>query len=198
MNNNEEKKKMNPFILVLFAGVIPLFVVAILAVFVLEMAGVEVVDWAKEKTSNVPIVGEMIKEDQPTEESTQKLEAAQAKLQERQDEITELENSIGDLESTIKQLEDEILRLEHRNDSNNNTEENQNPEEDVANEMIQSFTEMKGKQAAQILESIDDDQLVVRILTGMEPGDRGEILQRMTKEKAARYTELVMETMENE
>ncbi|MFD1336112.1 MotE family protein [Oceanobacillus iheyensis] len=198
MNNKEEKKKINPFILVFFAGVIPLFVVAILAVFILEMAGVEVVDWAKEKTSNVPIVGEMIKEDQPVTQSSPELETAQAKLQEKQDEVIELENSIGDLESTIKQLEDEILRLEHRDDSTNNTEEDQNPEEEVANEMIQSFTEMKGKQAAQILESIEDDQLVVRILEGMEPADRGEILQRMTKDEAARYTELVMAAMENE
>ncbi len=51
---------------------------------------------------------------------------------------------------------------------------------------------MKSKEAAAILENLEDD-LAVDILEEMSTGDRGDILQKMELEAATTYTKMLIE-----
>lgn len=58
--------------------------------------------------------------------------------------------------------------------------------------MTRTLESMKSKEAAAILENLEDD-LAVTILEEMSTGDRGDILQQMNVEAATIYTQMLME-----
>lgn len=58
--------------------------------------------------------------------------------------------------------------------------------------MTKTLEGMKSKEAAAILENLEDD-LAVDILEEMSTGDRGDILQKMELEAATTYTKMLIE-----
>ena len=62
----------------------------------------------------------------------------------------------------------------------------------VVQDYAQAYSEMKPKEAAAIFEEMTDNlDLVARILSVMEPDDRGKILGVMDEEIAARITKIM-------
>ncbi|WP_337020410.1 MotE family protein [Oceanobacillus massiliensis] len=189
-NTNNQKKKMNPFLWFLFAIVIPVIILIALAVIVLGVAGFNVIDWAKEKGNDIPVVSEMVTTD---EESSveQEEQQVQAAMDDKNQEIEVLNQTIRDLEANVDQLEQENVKLENKQETT--TEEA--AEEDTAEQGIEivvgPYEEMKSDRAAQIIQNLDSD-MAVRILKEISTEARGEILEAMEPESAAEFTQLLI------
>jgi Uncharacterized conserved protein len=56
--------------------------------------------------------------------------------------------------------------------------------------LVDVYSNMKAKQAGQVLETLDE-RTAVRILAGMRGRQAGEILNNITPEKAARLSEML-------
>lgn len=185
-----EKKsgaKPNPILWFVFVFVIPTIVATTLAIVILGVAGIDVVSWAKDKASQVPVVSTWIEEDEEKNLEEQN-EKAQVKIDEQNEEISQLNQEITDLEGTIDQLNQEILKLE-TSDERTTLEDEDVEEIDTIKKMSASFKEMKSKQAALIIEDLEED-IAIDILKELSNDVRGSILEAMDPSQAAHLTTL--------
>ncbi|MEN2766447.1 MotE family protein [Ornithinibacillus xuwenensis] len=183
----EEKEKMNPFLWFLFAIVIPIIIAITLTVIVFAVAGVNVVDWAKNTGNNIPVLSSIITTDEEARE-TQKEEDIQGRLDAKDAEIEQLTADNTNLESTIEQLEQEIVKLERDLNASSNVEDTTDETQETVKQISSSFSEMKSEQAALILQELEDD-VAIAILSEMSNEDRGLIMESMTPDRAATLTE---------
>src|SRR5699024_9695767 len=112
MSKRQAESKSNPVLWFLFASVIPLTLVVSLRLFILNLSGVDVTGWTKDKLSDAPIISAIVTktEEKQTEE---KVEKSESKVVEKSSEMETSILTIAALEGQIKQLEDEFLRLEN-------------------------------------------------------------------------------------
>lgn len=184
-------KKTNPFLAFLLVVVVPVIVTTILVIIILSVAGVNVIDWTKDKASNIPGISKLV----TTEEQKQgkvALERANSRIEEQNGKITELEAEISSLEDTIEQLNNELLRNENERESMENINETStNTEQEEAAEYIKemsaSFKKMKKKQAALIFAELDEE-IALAIMSELPNDVRGEIIESMEPNKAADLT----------
>ncbi|MUK89913.1 hypothetical protein GMD78_16200 [Ornithinibacillus sp. L9] len=190
----EEKKKMNPILWFLFAIVIPVIIAISITVIAFAIAGVNVLDWAKEKGNNLPVVNTFITTEEEAE-AEQNEEKVQSMIAEKDSEIEGLMSEVATLEGVIDQLEQEILKLENTLEQNSlEQEDEQMLEEDLdtVHEMANSFKEMNSKRAARLVEQLEQN-IAVSIFKELASEDRGAILAEMDPEIAAEITELFMQ-----
>ena len=197
--NSEKQKKMNPFLWFLFAIVFPLVIIITLAIVVMGVAGVNVIDWAKEKGNQIPVVSDIVTTD--VEKETERNEQqAQANSQDKDNEIIELNRTIGDLEETVNLLEQEIVKLENSQTENIGTVEEGQTEQDSEEQGIDivssSYEEMKSDQAAAILQNLESDTAIL-ILQEVSDEARGDILEAMDPEIAAEFTQALISNENN-
>lgn len=192
MENMEKKSgtKPNPILWFVFILVIPTIVATTLAIIILGVAGIDVVSWAKDKASQVPVVSTWIEEDEEKKLEEQN-EKAEAKIVKQNEEISQLKQEITDLEGTIDQLNQEILKLESKSESTTINDESEKEDVDSIKKMSASFKEMKSKQAALIMEDLQDD-IAIDILKELSNDTRGSILEAMDPSKAAHLTTLIV------
>ena len=100
----------------------------------------------------------------------QELLALQQQMQTRLDELKGLENKIQNMLKQANNVQDE--KLKH---------------------LIDVYTNMKAKQAAEVLATLDE-KIAVKILAGMRGKQAGEILTYMQPEPAAKLSELLSRT----
>jgi len=186
-----EKKKMNPFLWFIFAIIIPAAIVISLLLIILNVAGVDVSGWAKDRASSVPVLSSFIPEnDELTiEENT---EEKQEIIEEKDADIERLQGEIRDLESTIDRLNQDILRLENRNEPTNGQENEEEQASDTISSVSGSFKDMDQEQAALILQNLDEGT-AISILNDVSNKVRGEILEAMDPEIAADLTQLLID-----
>ncbi|MBN6204956.1 hypothetical protein JYK21_00710 [Ralstonia pickettii] len=187
-----EKRKMNPVLWILFAIIIPLIIVIVIISIILGIAGFNVIDWAKEKGNEIPVVSNFISSDEELDKA-QEIERMTTALKSRDDEIEQLNIQISDLEANIADLEQEILRQEQIIDSSEEVSAEQEPTEpsDRIKQIAKTYQEMKSAKAAEILELMEQDEVII-ILQEIPNDVRGEILQAMDAESAAAITRLLM------
>lgn len=182
-----EKKKMNPILWFLFAIVIPVSIVLVIIFVILSLAGFNVLDWTREKGSELPVVSNFVSspEEVATEEEISRLE----------EELEMKDEKIEQLELTIDELEDEIVHLEQEISSQEeiianfeaeetDEEDGEETDNDSLSEMAKTFEEMKAKGAAQILENMTEEEVVI-IMRELPNDVRGAILEAMDAEIAA-------------
>lgn len=182
-----EKKKMNPILWFLFAIVIPVSIVLVIIFVILSLAGFNVLDWTREKGSELPVVSNFVSspEEVATEEEISRLE----------EELEMKDEKIEQLELTIDELEDEIVHLEQEISSQEeiianfeaeetDEEDGEETDNDSLSEMAKTFEEMKAKGAAQILENMTEEEVVI-IMRELPNDVRGDILEAMDAEIAA-------------
>jgi flagellar protein FlbB len=178
----DEKEKMNPFLWFLFAVIIPVIIAITLTVIVLGVAGVNVMDWAKNTGNNIPIISSMITTDEEARE-LEKEQNIQSRLDAKDAEVEQLSQEKLNLEGTIERLEQQIAKLERDLDV-----AKQVPVEESSNKTVKqissSFTKMKNEQAALILQQLDTDAAFM-ILSEMSNEERGLVMGKMDPEKAA-------------
>jgi|SRR5690625_2342106 len=192
MSKRQAESKSNPVLWFLFAIVIPLTLVVSLTLFILNLSGVDVTGWTKDKLSHVPVISSFVTttEEQHLEE---KVEKSESKVAEQTSEIETLNLTIDDLEGQIKQLEDEILRLENKETNDLAFIEDAEAEEEQSKQkhknMAASFKKMDKAKAAAIFEQLPDET-AIKILGEMSNDVRGHVLEGMNPEKAAQLAEV--------
>lgn len=187
----ENKKKTNPILWILFAIVIPLMVVSVIAVFVLSLVGVDVTGWMKEKGSNIPVVSSLVTTDEEKDLQRQ-LEQANETIESQAEEIEALNQEIEHLEGIIEDLELDMERIENRNES----EESLLEDSDLTNEeemkrVASSFRKMDPESAAQIIQNLDQTNAIA-ILSNLSGDVRGDILAEMEPRQAAEIMTAMM------
>jgi flagellar motility protein MotE (MotC chaperone) len=190
------KKKINPVLWFLFAIIIPLIIVLVILAVIMSLAGVNVMDWTKEKASSIPVVSNLVSSPEETD-MLQETEQLQAELQARNETIDELEVYAADLEATIAELEQELSRQEEITQRYESGEEPVGEaEEDVPDESLRSmaltFEEMRPANAAQILGNMEETE-IIQILQELPNDARGSILQEMDPELAGNLSAQLME-----
>lgn len=191
------KKKMNPILWFLFAIVIPLVVAGTLTVVILTFTGVDVLGWAKDKGSNIPVVSSFIKTDEEVEAEEQQ-EKLESTITKQKEEITSLEESVNNLESAIDQFELDIIKLENKESSEvNASEENEEKVEavDTVKTLSASFKKMNKKQAALIFQDLDKT-IAVSLMQELPNDVRGGILEAMDPKQAADLAKLFVNSTE--
>lgn len=183
-----EKKKMNPILWFLFAIVIPVTVALTLTIIIFTVAGVNVIDWAKDKGNNIPVISSLITT--PGEEKEeQENERVQETVENKDAEIEQLQKERNELRTTIENLEQEIVKLENRNASRNESEDEEAEVSSPLKTVSDSFKDMDSEQAAQIIQNLNND-MAVSILKEVSNKVRAELLEEMEAEKAAELTQL--------
>lgn len=182
-----EKKKMNPILWFLFAIVIPVSIVLVIIFVILSLAGFNVLDWTREKGSELPVVSNFVSspEEVAIEEEISRLEE---ELEMKDEEIEQLEFTIDELEGEIVHLEQEISSQEeiiaNFEAEETDEEDGEETDNDSLSEMAKTFEEMKAKGAAQILENMTEEEVVI-IMRELPNDVRGAILEAMDAEIAA-------------
>ncbi|WP_368654817.1 MotE family protein [Ornithinibacillus sp. 4-3] len=185
-------KKTNPFLAFLLVVVVPVIVTTILVIIILSVAGVNVIDWTKDKASNIPGISKLVTTEEQKQDKVA-LERANSRIEEQNGKITELEAEISSLEDTIEQLNDELLRneneresMENINETSTNTEQ-EDEATDYIKEMSASFKKMKKKQAALIFAELEEE-IALAIMYELPNDVRGGIIESMEPNKAADLT----------
>ena len=187
-NVHNEKKKINPILWLLFAVILPLLIVIVIIIVILNFAGFSVIDWTKEKGSELPVISNFItspEEDALDEEVSRLTEELETKTI----EVEQLEGQIADLEMTIDQMEQDTVQEEAisapRETEGEETEDEAIEEIDQSlRDVAKTFEEMKAASAADILGNMEEEQIVL-ILKELPNDARGDILQAMEAEFAA-------------
>lgn len=187
----ENKKKTNPILWILFAIVIPLMVVSVIAVFVLSLVGVDVTGWMKEKGSNIPVVSSLVTTDEEKDLQRQ-LEQANETIESQAEEIEALNQEIEHLEGIIEDLELDMERIENRNESEESLlEDSDLTDEEEMKRVASSFRKMDPEDAAQIIQNLDQTNAIA-ILSNLSGDVRGDILAEMEPRQAAEIMTAMM------
>lgn len=187
MAKAKNEKKTNPILLFLFAIVIPVIIVLVIAVFGLSLAGIDVVGWAKDKGSNVPVVSHFIKTDEE-KSLEQKLTRANETIEVQKEEIDDLKKEIESLESIVDDLELDVTRLENRHTNEGSLTTDESPKADEIKQAASSFRKMDEEKAANIVQNLERNTAVA-ILSSLSGDVRGGILAEMEPQAAAEIME---------
>jgi len=187
-NKNKANKKRNPFVILIFAVILPIILAATLAFFVLSFAGVDVSGWMKEKGQHVPVIGKMIKTDEE-KDMMRKLNNALETIDAQKEQMEEYEKEISSMRDIIDELELENKKLQNRSEDEVDHEERAGQNEDVK-QAAASFRKMDPEKAAPIVQNMDD-AIAVEILASLSGDVRGDILAEMDPKKAAELTTLL-------
>src|SRR5699024_2821440 len=177
----------------IFAIVLSLSIVTVLAVVDLTLAGVNVMGWAKEKGSNVPVVSSFVKSEEETDLQIQ-LDQAKETIEQQKEEIKTLDLEIDSLEAIIDQQEQDITKLEKKtiSDEQLNNPLNEDSGSDSLKQTAASFRKMDQEKAAEILKNLDR-QIAVDILQQLSNDVRGKILEEMEPALAAELTQRLID-----
>lgn len=114
------------------------------------------------------------------------LPASKDSLMQKQEELNRREQSLKALE---KEIDEKLVRLQELEASLKvMLEQAKELKDDKLKHLIDVYSNMKAKQAASVLETLDE-KIAVKILAGMSGRQAGEILSFVNSEKAARLTE---------
>lgn len=131
---------------------------------------------AEEKTPKKPAPEPKAEADSMTRDL---LKSKQVELNRREQELTRLQATIDGKLAKLQALE---KRLQTMLNSAKKTKDKK------MEHLVDVYSNMKGKQAAQVLETLDEE-ISVKILAGMRGRKAGEILTFVRPDKAARLSE---------
>ena len=109
------------------------------------------------------------------------LERRQSELDNRQEELNAMEVRVNDKLEEMQALEGRIKMM---------LKDAQTLQDEKLRHLVDVYTNMKPKQAAQVLETLNE-QTAVRILAAMRGRQAGEILTNVSPEKAAKLSEML-------
>lgn len=123
---------------------------------------------------------------QPGVQSTQASQAALDALNRKQDDLSRREQELKSLEQQVDAKLAQMQDLEAR--IKTMLKDAQGMKDEKLRHLVDVYTNMKAKQAAAVLETLDE-KIAVRILAGMRGRQAGEILTYVQAEKAAKLSE---------
>ncbi|MET1178020.1 hypothetical protein ABG775_08580 [Peribacillus simplex] len=195
-NGSEElvERKISKFqwFLVIF---IPLIFAVTVALIVFTVAGVNVVEKAKEMSSKIPFIewdqkdeekGKPAKND---EKVSMKLEKLETEIENKEKEIEKLEGIIDSRDKAIAKAEAEKQLLQTEK---NQLRDSQNNSKQAFKDIIRTYETMAPKKAAPIIMEMTDED-AVEILSSMKAATLAKVLEQMTTADAARLTKKLTE-----
>lgn len=193
MSKHKEGKK-NLFTWIIFAVLLPLLITVIIAVFIMNLAGMDVGGWTKDKLANVPGFSNVIKTNENRDLEAKWLDAEE-KNTEQQEMISDLEKEVESLEGIVDDLETDLKKAKKRQE--NEEKDGEDPTEleapdDELKQAAASFRKMDAEKAAGIVGKLDE-QTAIQILTALPGEVKGNILAEMDAEKAAKLMEAMIE-----
>lgn len=123
---------------------------------------------------------------QPGTQSGQAAQAAMDALNRKQDDLSRREQELKSLEQQVDAKLAQMQDLEAR--IKTMLKDAQGMKDEKLRHLVDVYTNMKAKQAAAVLETLDE-KIAVRILAGMRGRQAGEILTFVQAEKAAKLSE---------
>jgi flagellar motility protein MotE (MotC chaperone) len=193
-SNEMEESKISKFqwFLVIF---IPLIFAVTVALIVFTVAGVNVVEKAKEMSAKIPFIeldqkgeenGKSTKND---EKVSMKLEKLESEIENKGKEIEKLEGIIDTRDKAIAKAEAEKQQLQTEM---NQLKDSQNNSKQAFKDIIRTYETMAPKRAAPIITEMNDED-AVEILSSMKAATLAKVLEQMTTADAARLTKKLTE-----
>ncbi|SFM32232.1 Flagellar motility protein MotE, a chaperone for MotC folding [Gracilibacillus orientalis] len=190
--NPKKNKEKKPSIFQWFIVIlVPLIFALLITVIILYFMGVDVGKHTKETLNKVPFISEQVTTDQE-ELHTNQLAEKDQQIDDIQEEMDALQYEVQSKDGTISELEEEISTLSSQIVELEAEQESDTTNLDSFEELATSFTAMKPKLAAPIIESMEDD-IAVPLLRQLESEVRGEIFGEMEPEIAAGYSDLLVD-----
>ncbi|MCK1992476.1 hypothetical protein GW626_07690 [Peribacillus muralis] len=189
-----EESKISKFqwFLVIF---IPLIFAVTVALIVLTVAGVNVMEKAKEMSASIPFIDTEKKDVErgsaarSDEKVTIKLEKLETDIENKQKEIEKLEGIIDTRDKAIAKAEAEKQQLQMEM---NQLKDSQGGKNKVFKDIIRSYETMAPKKSAPIITEMND-QDALGILSSMKATTLAKVLENMSTADAARLTKKLAE-----
>jgi flagellar motility protein MotE (MotC chaperone) len=183
-----KEKKMNIFQWIVYAGIIPLLIGLALFIFILEIAGVSVIDEVKK----LPVISSFTEAEEATSEDTdseikrlqERVEDLESQLNEEKFNSNQLSLDLEDKESEIQTLLEEKGQLEQEIDRLNEAMGN---DELDSGAIFSTYESMSPKKSAAIIAEMDEET-ALNILRNISEETLAKILENMPAENAAIYT----------
>lgn len=167
---------------------IPTIFALMVAVLVASVAGINVVDKAKEFSEKLPFMptDEEVRQEKKINEMETKLTELQAEVKDREEAIKELENEIEGKDKQLETLKLEKEQLQIQINELTNTKEGQQSFKDI----VSTFEKMSAKNAAPIITQMNEEESI-KILSSLKPDILSAILEKMEPDVAAKFTTLL-------
>lgn len=189
-----EESKISKFqwFLVIF---IPLIFAVTVALIVFTVAGVNVVEKAKEMSAKILFIesdqkneenGKTVKND---EKVSMKLAKLETEIENKEKEIEKLEGIIDTRDKAIAKAEAEKQQLQTEM---NQLKDSQNNSKQAFKDIIRVYETMAPKRAAPIITEMNDED-AAEILSSMKAATLAKVLEQMTTADAARLTKKLTE-----
>ena len=197
MQIETKEKEYSAFQYFIFVFLIPILFTVTIAVIILNVAGVDVPKEARKIASHIPIIESYVKSESPLSEDeknknklamlTETNKKAEEELKTLKSQSKEKDQHINSLRIEAEKLRQQIKDLEERNTASIDSEEEKKA---LSKKLFTSYEEMSEKQAAQILQSVTDDEAFY-ILSNLKNEAVTEILANMDVKKAAKFTSMI-------
>jgi flagellar motility protein MotE (MotC chaperone) len=191
VNELEEKqeKKGKSFLWFLYVVFIPLLFAVTVAIIVFSIAGVNVMDVAKDFGQKIPIVGSLVQKDhQNASKSNDKYAIElQGQIKDREAEISQLQTQIDSRNKDIQRAQLENSRLQKEIDD---MAASQAESKRALKDIIKTYETMSAKKAAPIITQMSDKE-ALKILSSLKPDILAAIMENMNSNDAAKYTQLL-------
>lgn len=188
----ENKISKFQWFLVIF---IPLIFAVTVAMVVFSVAGVNVVEKAKEMSAKIPFA-ELIQKDEvkensakDTEKVSRKLAKLETEIENKEKEIEKLEGIIDTRDKAVEKAEAEKQRLQSEVKQ---LRESQDGSKKAFKDIIRTYETMAPKKSAPIITEMSDED-AVKILASMKADTLAKVLEQMTTADAARLTKRLSE-----
>ncbi|MDR4927602.1 MotE family protein [Peribacillus simplex] len=188
----ESKISKFQWFLVIF---IPLIFAVTVALIVFTVAGVNVVEKAKELSAKIPFIESDQKDEEKgkpaknDEKVSMKLEKLETEIENKEKEIEKLEGIIDTRDKAIAKAEAEKQQL---HTEMNQLRDSQNNSKQAFKDIIRTYETMAPKKAAPIIMEMKDED-AVEILSSMKAATLAKVLEQMTTADAARLTKKLTE-----
>ncbi|MEC1157017.1 MotE family protein [Cytobacillus horneckiae] len=192
VNEKQNSKPLSKFFMI---GAISIIGIIAIVLLILTISGYNIFDMTKKYGQNIPVISSLFQEDQ-----SKKVAEMETQLIEMEAEVKDREARIAQLEGQMKSKDDELKRSQL---DNGRLEEEMdeliamNAENKRAfKDIVRTYETMSPKKAALILAGMNE-QDALRILADVKPDVLASILEKMEADTAAKFTNLLTASLEN-
>jgi flagellar motility protein MotE (MotC chaperone) len=190
-NELEEKqeKKGKSFLWFLYVVLIPLLFAITVALIIFSVAGVNVMNAAKDFGQKIPIVGSLVQKDHSNTSKTsdKNIIELQGQIKDREAEISQLQTQIDNKNKDIQNAQLENSRLQKEMDD---MAASQADSKLALKDIIKTYETMSAKKAAPIITQMNDKE-ALKILSSLKADTLASIMENMNSKDAAKYTQLL-------
>ncbi|WML43703.1 MotE family protein [Neobacillus sp. PS3-40] len=194
MKKELEEKQGKSFLWFLYVVFIPLLFAITVALVICFVAGVNVLDAAKDVGQKIPVIGTLVQKDHSKSATISDKDAIelQGQIKDREAQISQLQSSLENKNKDIKEAELENIRLQKEmDDMTKSLANNKRAFKDI----IKTYETMSPKKVAPILTQMNDKE-AVKILSTVKADTLAAIMENMNAKDAAKYTQFLTDGIE--